>query len=283
MDNINSNEILVENKRGQKIFWKSWSPVNKKPSKLVFICHGFGEYCECYERLSLKMVDEGFFVFSHDHVGHGKSEGDKVHIDDFRFYVHDLEQHVTAVKKQFPDIPCFVQGHSMGGAIAVLTCLDHPDLFQGLVVTGPALAINTKLATPFKIFMARLLSRILPQMKIGHIDPNHFTRNKEELDKIISDPMIWKDGAKAKFSTTFLDAMAEIEKRSAEFKLPYLIIHGTDDLICDIKGSEAFYKNSASTDKTLSPYEGAYHGVLIEPEGQGDAAVKEIITWIKDR
>ena len=46
-------------------------------------------------------------------VGHGKSDGDRVHIDDFQIYVRDLVQHIELLKAKYTDIPIFLMGHSM--------------------------------------------------------------------------------------------------------------------------------------------------------------------------
>lgn len=278
-----NNANMKPNKRGEKLFWKSWSPDNKKPSKLVFVCHGYAEHCLRYVPMVMKLVEAGCHVFSHDHVGHGRSEGARVHVEDVKHYTQDVEHHVSEVKKEFPELPCFIVGHSLGGAITVLTCLDYPDLFKGAVIIGPALALNREMATPFRIFIAKTLSWIAPQFQIAKMNSDHFTRDLEETAKIKADPLIWHDGAKARMSSKVLESMMEIERRRGEFKLPYLLIHGTDDLICDISGSEIFHKESISTDKTFSPYQGAYHQVHNEPEGQGEKAIKEIVTWIMAR
>ena len=46
-------------------------------------------------------------------MGHGKSEGDRAHIEKFSTYVDDAIQHVYSVKEKYPDIPVFLLGHSM--------------------------------------------------------------------------------------------------------------------------------------------------------------------------
>ena len=45
-------------------------------------------------------------------VGHGKSEGDRAHISSFRIYYDDVIQHVEDTKTEYPDVPCFLMGHS---------------------------------------------------------------------------------------------------------------------------------------------------------------------------
>ena len=46
-------------------------------------------------------------------VGHGRSGGEKVYIEDFSVYVHDVINHVKDFKASYPEIPCFLIGHSM--------------------------------------------------------------------------------------------------------------------------------------------------------------------------
>ena len=45
-------------------------------------------------------------------VGHGESEGDRAHISSFRIYYDDVIQHVEDTKAEYPDVPCFLMGHS---------------------------------------------------------------------------------------------------------------------------------------------------------------------------
>ena len=46
-------------------------------------------------------------------VGHGRSEGEPVYIEDFQVYVRDVRQHITAVTADYPDVPLFIVGYSM--------------------------------------------------------------------------------------------------------------------------------------------------------------------------
>ncbi len=46
-------------------------------------------------------------------VGHGKSGGERVHVEDMSVYVKDIVSHVEDMKAQHPELPCFLMGHSM--------------------------------------------------------------------------------------------------------------------------------------------------------------------------
>ena len=49
-------------------------------------------------------------------VGHGRSEGDRVHVETFNTYTADVIQHVERKKEEYPDVPCLLMGHSMVSA-----------------------------------------------------------------------------------------------------------------------------------------------------------------------
>ena len=46
-------------------------------------------------------------------VGHGKSDGDRVHIEDFQIYVRDVIQHIEMLKAKYGSIASFLFGLSM--------------------------------------------------------------------------------------------------------------------------------------------------------------------------
>ena len=66
---------------------------------LVFICHGYGEHSQWYDDFCEKLCSKeyGFICFSHDHLGHGISEGDRATVPSIEWYVDDVIQHVSKV------------------------------------------------------------------------------------------------------------------------------------------------------------------------------------------
>ena len=46
-------------------------------------------------------------------VGHGRSEGDRVHVETVDSYVQDIIHRVELMKSDYPHLPCILMGHSM--------------------------------------------------------------------------------------------------------------------------------------------------------------------------
>ena len=63
--------------------------------------------------------------------------------------------------------------------------------------------------------------------------------------------------------------------------LPLLILHGTADKATKPSGSQFFFEQAGSGDKTLKLYEGGYHDLLNDIVR--DAVMADIKSWIAAR
>jgi acylglycerol lipase len=59
------------------------------------------------------------------------------------------------------------------------------------------------------------------------------------------------------------------------------ILHGTDDKVTRPGGSQLFYDNAGSADKTLKLYEGYAHDLLNDVDK--DVVMADITAWIEGR
>ena len=112
-----------------------------KPVGVIQLVHGFGEHSRRYLHMICKFMDAGFIVAADDHVGHGKTAvvnnswgdwGDKgVHT--MREDEHTLTK---LVKEKYPDLPCFLFGHSMGSFIARDYIATYGGELKGVTICG---------------------------------------------------------------------------------------------------------------------------------------------------
>lgn len=270
------------NADGQYLFCRYWKPEGT-PKALVFVSHGAGEHCGRYDELAQMLVGLELLVFAHDHVGHGQSEGERMVVSDFHVFIRDVLQHVDTVQKDYPELPVFLLGHSMGGAITILTAAEKPGYFSGMVLISPLVLANPESATTFKVLAAKVLNLVLPNMSLGPIDSSVLSRNKTEVDLYNTDPLICRAGLKVCFGIQLLNAVSRVERALSKLTVPFLLLQGSADRLCDSKGAYLLMESAKSQDKTLKIYEGAYHVLHKELPEVTNSVFHEINMWISQR
>ena len=96
-----------------------------------------------------------------------------------------------------------------------------------------------------------------------------------------NDPLINTEKEPAETASEVLKAAARIKENMPNLKVPVFIIHGTDDKATRWQGSQYFYDNVGSADKTLKLYEGGYHDLLNDTDKE--AVMADILAWVNER
>jgi pimeloyl-ACP methyl ester carboxylesterase len=87
-----------------------------QPKAVVLLVHGYGEWSEYYQNVSLTLNERGFATYAMDHAGHGLSEGERAYVRDVEELAADVLFLAKRLKKRHPELPLLLYGHSMGGA-----------------------------------------------------------------------------------------------------------------------------------------------------------------------
>ncbi|XP_062574299.1 monoglyceride lipase-like [Saccostrea cucullata] len=281
MSTVQNDTNFIKTKDDKKIFCKHWFS-EEKPKALIFLCHGLGEHCLWYDDLAEALVNIGFYVFAHDHVGHGQSEGTHNHVNDFSEYTSVIFQHCDEVKVKHPDLQLFIFGHSMGGAITLLAATSQPSLFQGVITSGPAIMATPGLFVSIKVFLGKILSRVIPMFKIANLQSEQISRDKEQVKRYEDDPMV-HPYIRVKWGAAWIECTKKLEERMGSIEFPFLALHGDADALCDVQGSRMLYEKAKSKDKDLKVYPGFYHSLLLEPEEDRKRVQTDILDWLKQR
>ncbi|XP_057212313.1 monoglyceride lipase isoform X2 [Triplophysa rosa] len=216
-------------------------------------------------------------------IGHGQSEGERMNINNFQTYIRDSLQHIDIMKGRYPNLPVFIIGHSMGGAISILTVCERPQDFAGVVLIAPMVQMNAESATPFKVFMAKVLNRLAPKLSLGTIDARLISRDPKQVEAYDTDELNHHGGLCVSLGMQLMNAAARIEKELSNITWPFFIMHGDADKLCDIRGSHLMYNEAKSTDKKMKVYEGAYHALHHDLPDTAESVLKEVSTWILER
>ena len=93
---------------------------DKEIRAAVQIVHGMAEHAGRYGEFAAFLADNGFAVYADDHRGHGKTAGSLENIGFFaekngwNLVVNDEIELTRIIRKENPEIPVFLLGHSMG-------------------------------------------------------------------------------------------------------------------------------------------------------------------------
>lgn len=258
--------------------------------------HGFT--CESSRAVQLTAVyfaKAGFIVCAIDHQGHGFSDGLKAHIPNVNSVVDDCvvffdkfrERHVP------PSVPSFLYGESLGGAIALLITLrqagtDGPRLeFDGMVLSGAMCGISNKFLPPWPlVHFLGLLAALVPTWPVGFTRGSIAQRSfKVEWKRKMEagGPNTYRKWPRAATAHALMRVSEELKRRFEEVNVPFLIVHGGDDAICDLASVEDLYRRASSKDKTLKIYPDMWHMLVGEPDDNVELVFGDVLNWLKTR
>ena len=80
-----------------------------------------------------------------------------------------------------------------------------------------------------------------------------------------------------------IDVCSKLDGSLSALRLPFLVMHGTADAICDISGSRRLLAEATAVDKTAMEYDGAVHTLLAEPEPRRAEILGALQVWLAQR
>jgi alpha-beta hydrolase superfamily lysophospholipase len=271
---IAHEEGRLEGVGGVGIFWQSWTPAAVRA--VVVLAHGASEHSGRYGWTAERLGERGYATFALDHRGHGRSEGARAYIDRIANAVADVDQLIDRAAAAHPGVPLFLLGHSVGGCISLAYAVEHQDKLDGLLLSAPLAALEA--ASLVERVAGHVLSRIAPKLGVIDIDASTVSRDPEVVRDYDSDPLNHRGKLPARTVHELAGTVARFPEDVARLRLPMLLMHGTDDRLVPIAGSEMVDERTGSEDKTFIRYEGLYHEILNEPER--DRVVSDMADWL---
>ncbi|MBY0504485.1 MAG: lysophospholipase [Bryobacteraceae bacterium] len=251
-------EECQKGRDGMNIFVRSWRPEDSARG-VVAIVHGFNSHSGYYQSVGEELATSGFAVYALDLRGRGKSDGERYFIRDIHEYTNDVTALVELAKSREPGLPVFVLGHSAGGVVSCIYTLEHQSEIAGLICESFAFQVY---APDFALAVLKGLSHIAPHAHVLRLPIKDFSRDPSVVGAMNNDPMVAHEVQPTSTVAAMVRADERLKQEFSLMKLPVLILHGSEDKVTKPQGSQFFFDNAGSADKTLKLYEGHYHDLL---------------------
>lgn len=262
---------------GGKIFTRHWEPTGEPKGNLV-LCHGVNSHGGQYIRAGEEFAARGFAVTALDLRGRGKSDGERFYVESIDDYVSDLSQAIELGRSKHPELPLYLLGHSAGGVTSVTYALDHQDRIAGLICESFAFRV---FAPNFALKLLEGASHIAPHLHVLKLKMEDFSRDPQWVAELNADPLTKDEVQPVATVAAFARAGERFEREFPRITLPVLILHGTADKATRPDGSQQFFDQAGSADKTLKLYDGHYHD-LLNDLGK-EQVLDDIVQWIDAR
>lgn len=296
---------LVGNE-GTRIHVYRWLPdPGTEVRGVVQIAHGMGETSARYAEFAECLTRHGYAVYANDHRGHGKSVEDpnllgNAGVDAFRWMASDMINLGEVASKEYPDIPLFLMGHSMGSFLVQHLMYAGHERYHAFILSGTngkrgLLRFGEKLAFlqcgiqgathPSMLLNALVFGGFNRSFRPASTPFDWLSRDPEEVKRFIDDPMC---GAicTAGFFRDFFKLLIEIHlpnnmKRIPKDKPVYLFSGEQDPVGLHGKGVHNLvtqYRQLQLQHIEYRLYAGGRHEMLHETN-RADVAL-DVLDWL---
>ncbi|MFF2202387.1 alpha/beta hydrolase [Streptomyces sp. NPDC058145] len=225
-----------------------------EPRYLALVVHGYGEHAGRYDELAGVLAGHGAAVYGPDHVGHGRSAGERVVIEDFEDVVTDVHRVAGLARTAHPGLPLVMVGHSMGGLIAARYAQRYGSELSALVLSGPVIGAWE--------LPGRLLA--LDEIPDTPISPAALSRDPAVGAAYAADPLVWHGPMKRPTLKAFTRTLEAVDEGGDVGPLPLLWLHGDEDRLVPLPGSRVGVERLSGGRLTERIFTGARHEVFNE-------------------
>jgi len=250
---------------GCVLFAYQWSSreADAGSAAVVVLMHGYAEHCGRYREFAEFLVRAGHPVAGIDARGHGRSPGQRGHINNFDRHIDDLHGFALAIRQRYEKRPLVVLGHSHGGLTALRMVQARPPVADRLVLTSPLVALQESQKT-VPLWVASILSAVIGRLPIPNgLRTSDLSHDPAILEAQERDPLNHKL-CSPRWYAVMTAAMDEAMANLSLVRLPVLVIEAESDPIVLPAGVTRMYEGLASADKELVIVQNSFHEVLNE-------------------
>ncbi|KAJ3844319.1 Alpha/Beta hydrolase protein [Lentinula raphanica] len=296
-------EKWVTGPQETQFYTRTYAPSSSSPRALIVFVHGFQEHIGRYAHIHPSFAENGLALWTYDQRGYGRTALDKEHRSKNSSWgktgwsdqLQDVNWAVRTARSEFPGLPTFLMGHSMGGGEVLSFVTEHHDSspqyaetvasLAGVIVTSPLIQ-QTVPASKALRWLGGKVTMVSPYTLIpAAVKATDLSHSPEFNDAYIQDPLIKSTGSLRGIG----EMLSEGEKLSSTGchhwprNMPILFIHGDADKVTSVKATQAFFDTIDAQDKQIIIFPDGYHELQNEPPEVRQKLVNDIVSFVEAR
>jgi acylglycerol lipase len=268
---------VFETRDGLKLPLRHWDA--PAPSAVIVALHGMSDYSSAFDMPAGWWATQGITTLAYDQRSFGRSPNPGVWpgADALR---GDLSDFVEAAHANYPGVPVYVLGESMGGAVVLSSLVtNRPPRVDGVILVAPAVWSRSDMPLSYRIALwatAHTLPWLTLSGKGLKIWPSD---NIEMLRKLSRDPLFQHETrADAVYGlVNLMDEARHAPQTLPPSTPPILLLYGARDQIIPKEPTEAVVAGLEKHARVIR-YEHGYHMLLRDLEGK--TVWTDIRDWI---
>jgi alpha-beta hydrolase superfamily lysophospholipase len=259
-----------------------WQSASTKPRAVIVTLHGLIMHGGVFDSMARRLVSQGYIVASPDMRGYGRWRNGSAPCEvSYEETFDDILGLVKKLKTQYPNLPLFCVGESLGADMSMRVASAEPTLIDGLVLSSPAIKHRTYLG-PLVANMPLLIAKPGKQIDLIPYIRKFASEDPRIVDGALKDPLVRK-----RLSASELVRSVSVFKASLNYAklipatIPILVMQGSSDRVVKSNAVVSLLGCLKSTDQTVRWFNARGH-LLLETEYVYPDTMQIVAGWLKE-
>ncbi|MGF7207401.1 alpha-beta hydrolase superfamily lysophospholipase [Skermanella aerolata] len=271
---------------------RSWLPEDGVPVHAVVLAlHGFNDYSNAFQATGRYFSAHGIATYAYDQRGFGATVRPGIWPTD-ETLIADLHTVASLVRGRHPDVPFYLLGESMGGAVTMSALASptpagfEPLAPAGVILSAPAVWDRNSLTTLQRAALW-VSYHTVPWLRLTaprelRIKPSD---NIEMLRALSRDPLVIK-GTRVDAVEGLVQLMSRAASSAASLPVPALVLYGRNEQVipkAPIEKALAALPRTLPDGKgrvTVGIYDQGYH--MLMRDLNGEIVLRDMVAWIEN-
>jgi alpha-beta hydrolase superfamily lysophospholipase len=260
-----------------------WHPWDRPAEAVILALHGFNDYSKGFAAPGKGMARRGFIFYAYDQRGFGRTAEPGIWAGQDRM-IDDLRIAARLIKARHPDLPLFLLGESMGGAVVMTATVgEDPPVADGLILAAPAIW-GWQTLPPIARQITEGAAHVVPWMTVVPTGVHaKASSNRAALRDLARDPLVIK---KTRIDAAYglVNLMTDAFDAAAKLERPrWLLLFGAREGILDrsaVNQALPHFRDLPPEQGRIAIYRRGYH--LLLRDFNQYAVYDDMAAWMRD-